>query len=185
MIPDKNLTHSYPFPLPFGIYFFISFSAKSSAFLISVETFVTALVAVVLIFTFLFRVVTIVGGSMQNTFYSGEKIVITKKEKSTENVEKTTKGFSFVAAQRARNQRDKVFCVNVVSNASPTRMRKVLLISLGITTLPKSSILLTIPVAFIYPFLLVLRLRTMILVFCELLLCIETRTIIQRNIIGR
>ena len=37
----------------------------------------------------------------------------------TENIEKTTKDFSMVAAQRARNQRDKVFCVNVVSDADP------------------------------------------------------------------
>ena len=40
--------------------------------------------------------------------------------------------------------------VNVVSRGSPSRMRIVRRISLGITTLPKSSILLTIPVAFIY-----------------------------------
>ena len=40
--------------------------------------------------------------------------------------------------------------VNVVSKGSPSRIRIVLRISFGITTLPKSSILLTIPVAFIY-----------------------------------
>lgn len=40
-------------------------------------------------------------------------------------------------------------CVTVVSKGSPSRIRIVLLISLGITTLPRSSILLTIPVAFI------------------------------------
>ena len=40
--------------------------------------------------------------------------------------------------------------VNVVSVGSPSRMRMVLLISFGITTLPRSSILRTIPVAFIY-----------------------------------
>ena len=40
-------------------------------------------------------------------------------------------------------------CVIVVSKGSPSRIRIVLLISLGITTLPRSSILLTIPVAFI------------------------------------
>lgn len=39
---------------------------------------VTSIIAVVIIFTFLFRLVTIVGDSMQNSFYSGEKIVITK-----------------------------------------------------------------------------------------------------------
>ena len=37
--------------------------------------------------------------------------------------------------------------VNVVSKRSPSRIFKVLLISLGITILPKSSTLLTIPVA--------------------------------------
>ena len=45
--------------------------------------------------------------------------------------------------------------VNVVSRGSPSRMRSVRRISLGITIRPKSSTLLTIPVAFIYlsPFL--------------------------------
>ena len=47
--------------------------------------------------------------------------------------------------------------VNVVSRGSPSRIRMVLLISFGITTLPKSSILRTIPVAFIYTFLLELQ----------------------------
>ena len=37
--------------------------------------------------------------------------------------------------------------VNVVSEGSPSRLGRVLLISLGITILPKSSTLLTIPVA--------------------------------------
>ena len=40
--------------------------------------------------------------------------------------------------------------VNVVSSGSPSRIRIVLLISFGITTRPRSSILLTIPVAFIF-----------------------------------
>lgn len=39
--------------------------------------------------------------------------------------------------------------VNAVSDGSPSRMRRVRRISLGMTTLPRSSILLTIPVAFI------------------------------------
>ena len=45
--------------------------------------------------------------------------------------------------------------VNVVSKGSPSRMRRVRLISFGMTILPKSSTLLTMPVAFIYlsPFL--------------------------------
>ena len=40
--------------------------------------------------------------------------------------------------------------VNVVSSESPSRILRVLLISLGITIRPKSSTLLTMPVAFIY-----------------------------------
>ena len=44
--------------------------------------------------------------------------------------------------------------VNVVCDGSPSRMRMVRRISLGITTRPKSSIRRTIPVAFIYTFLL-------------------------------
>ena len=40
--------------------------------------------------------------------------------------------------------------VNVVHEGSPSRMRRVRLISFGITILPKSSTLLTMPVAFIY-----------------------------------
>ena len=40
--------------------------------------------------------------------------------------------------------------VNVISGGSPSRIRIVRRISFGITTLPRSSILLTIPVAFIY-----------------------------------
>ena len=40
--------------------------------------------------------------------------------------------------------------VNVVSEGSPSLMRRVLLISLGITILPRSSTRLTMPVAFIY-----------------------------------
>ena len=43
---------------------------------------------------------------------------------------------------------------NVVSDGSPSRIRMVRRISFGMTTLPRSSILLTIPVAFIYFFLL-------------------------------
>ena len=39
--------------------------------------------------------------------------------------------------------------VNVVYEGSPSRILKVLLISLGITTHPKSSILQTIPISFI------------------------------------
>ena len=41
-----------------------------------IDTIVIALVAVVLIFTFFFRIATIVGPSMQNTLYSGERVII-------------------------------------------------------------------------------------------------------------
>ena len=41
------------------------------------EVVVSALLAVVLIFTFAFRVATIVGGSMENTLIENEKIIIT------------------------------------------------------------------------------------------------------------
>ena len=44
--------------------------------------------------------------------------------------------------------------VNVVSKGSPSRIRRVLLISLGITIRPRSSTRRTIPVAFIYIYLL-------------------------------
>ena len=43
-------------------------------------------------------------------------------------------------------------CVNDVCNGSPSRMRRVLLISFGMTILPKSSTRRTMPVAFIILF---------------------------------
>ena len=52
-------------------------------------------------------------------------------------------------------QQNRSIGVNVVSKGSPSRILNVLLISLGMTILPKSSTRRTIPVAFIYlsPFL--------------------------------
>lgn len=41
------------------------------------EVIVTAMIAVVLIFSFVFRVATIDGDSMKNTLYNGEKVIIT------------------------------------------------------------------------------------------------------------
>ena len=41
------------------------------------EVVLSAMLAVVIIFTFVFRVATIVGDSMKNTFYENEKIIIT------------------------------------------------------------------------------------------------------------
>jgi len=52
---------------------------------------------------------------------------------------------------------------NVVCEGSPSRIRMVRRISFGITTLPRSSILLTIPVAFIYLFLLCLNTSSVLL----------------------
>ena len=42
-----------------------------------IETVVVALVAVVIVFSLFFRLATIVGPSMQNTLYNGEKVIIT------------------------------------------------------------------------------------------------------------
>ena len=42
-----------------------------------IEVVVSALLVVVLVFTFIFRVANIVGDSMQNTFFEGQKVVIT------------------------------------------------------------------------------------------------------------
>lgn len=42
-----------------------------------VEVVVSAMLAVVIIFTLLFRVATIIGQSMENTFFEGQKVVIT------------------------------------------------------------------------------------------------------------
>lgn len=41
-----------------------------------IDTIVIALISVVIIFTFFFRIATIVGPSMQNTLYSGERVII-------------------------------------------------------------------------------------------------------------
>ena len=57
-------------------------------------------------------------------------------------------GCKFASADESK--RSFSICVNVISDGSPSRMRIVLRISLGMTTLPRSSIRLTIPVAFIY-----------------------------------
>ena len=52
--------------------------------------------------------------------------------------------------QSAKQRPDKVFRANVINNGSPSRIRMVRRISLGMTTRPRSSIRRTIPVAFIY-----------------------------------
>lgn len=50
---------------------------------------------------------------------------------------------------KTRNQRERLFTVNVINSGSDSRILMVRLISFGMTTRPKSSILRTIPVAFI------------------------------------
>ena len=54
--------------------------------------------------------------------------------------------------------------VNVVYEGSPSRMRRVRLISLGITIRPRSSTRRTIPVAFIYIYLLILQITMLLFV---------------------
>ena len=52
--------------------------------------------------------------------------------------------------------------VNVVCDGSPSRMRRVLLISLGMTIRPRSSTRRTMPVAFIYIYLLILQITMLV-----------------------
>ena len=52
--------------------------------------------------------------------------------------------------QKSAKRADKVFTVNVIRDGSPSRIRMVRRISFGMTTLPRSSMRRTIPVAFIY-----------------------------------
>ena len=68
--------------------------------------------------------------------------------------------------------KNRVTGVNDVSVGSPSRIRIVLLISFGMTTLPRSSILLTIPVAFIY------NKNLLVLQICDVSIC-KARGIIQ------
>lgn len=64
-------------------------------------------------------------------------------EQGTENIENRL-------IQSSKNHEDKVFRVNVISDGDPSLMRRVWRISLGITTRPRLSTRLTIPVAFIF-----------------------------------
>ena len=89
-------------------------------------------------------------GTIEHLKHGDEGEAIVNFNSDTENIKKTTDDFSLVVAQRAKNRCDKVFRVNVISVGSPSRIRIVLLISLGMTTRPRSSMRLTIPVAFIY-----------------------------------
>lgn len=70
------------------------------------DIIVASIVSVVIIFTFLFRVVTIVGGSMKNTFYNGEKIVISNLFYTPEF------GDVVVISRNANNTTDELSAVN-------------------------------------------------------------------------
>ena len=77
--------------------------------------------------------------------------VVSNTEEHTVNFNRGTEDISsFTIVQSSKARLDKVFRANVISNGSPSRMRMVRRISFGITTRPRSSIRLTIPVAFIY-----------------------------------
>ena len=66
-------------------------------------------------------------------------------------------------SKSSRAKQNLCHCVNVISNGSPSRIRRVRLISFGITTRPRSSILRTIPVAFIS------KISLAYIVFCKIL----------------
>ena len=58
-------------------------------------------------------------GTIEHLKHDEENEAIVNFKSDTENIERATKDFSMVAAQRARNQRDKVFRVNVISGGDP------------------------------------------------------------------
>ncbi|MDQ5983474.1 MAG: hypothetical protein RUMPE_00493 [Eubacteriales bacterium SKADARSKE-1] len=80
---------------------------------------------------------------ISNVFSIGETVV--NFNSGNKNISK-----DLVIIQSAPKHKDKVFVSNVINNGSPSRILKVLLISFGITTLPRSSIRRTIPVAFTF-----------------------------------
>ena len=75
---------------------------------------------------------------------------------------------SISIVQSAKQRPDKVFRANVINNGSPSRIRMVRRISLGMTTRPRSSIRRTIPVAFIFGKLLCSVLRFGNPIFCKI-----------------
>ena len=80
-----------------------------------------------------------------------DAVVVSSAEENTVNFSEGTEDIStFTIVQSSRSRLDKVFRANVISNGSPSRILMVRRISLGMTTRPRSSIRLTIPVAFIY-----------------------------------
>ena len=58
-------------------------------------------------------------GTIEHLKHDEGNEAIVNFKSDTENIERATKDFSMVAAQRARNQRDKVFRVNVISGGDP------------------------------------------------------------------
>ena len=80
-----------------------------------------------------------------NTFLKNKKSSLTDNQKRGEMRLAFTLSTTLCIAQQNRS-----IGVNVVCDGSPSRMRRVRLISLGMTILPKSSTRLTMPVAFIY-----------------------------------
>ncbi|MBR4063366.1 MAG: recombinase family protein [Clostridia bacterium] len=58
-------------------------------------------------------------GTIEHMKHNEESEVPVNFNSDTENIEKATEDYSIVAAQRARNQRDKVFRVNVISGGDP------------------------------------------------------------------
>ena len=58
-------------------------------------------------------------GTIEHMKHNEESEVPVNFNSDTENIERATEDYSIVAAQRARNQRDKVFRVNVISGGDP------------------------------------------------------------------
>ena len=58
-------------------------------------------------------------GTIEHMKHNEESKVPVNFNSDTENIERATEDYSIVAAQRARNQRDKVFRVNVISGGDP------------------------------------------------------------------
>lgn len=58
-------------------------------------------------------------GTVEHLKNNEESEIPVNFNQDTENIERVTNDFSLVAAQRAKNQRDKVFCVNVISDGDP------------------------------------------------------------------
>ena len=58
-------------------------------------------------------------GTIEHMKHNEENEVPVNFNSDTENIERVTEDYSIVAAQRAKNQRDKVFRVNVISDGDP------------------------------------------------------------------